>query len=947
MICKSRAGLAIAALLTAASPAALVSAQADPAKIAASASQDALKPEADIRFGVLANGMHYAIMHNATPKGQASLRLRIGSGSLEEADDQQGLAHFLEHMAFKGSTHVPEGEMIKILQRKGLAFGPDTNAFTAWTQTVYMLDLPETDADTLDTGLMLMRETGGELTIGARALEPERGVVLSEERLRDTPPYREFKTKLQTQLEGQLASRRMPIGQVEVIKSAPADKLAAFYHANYRPDRATLIAVGDFDLDLMEAKIRARFSDWAPVGPATAEPDLGKVHPRGPQTQLFVIPGAPNAIEMSWVQPYDTTPDSIGRRRQDTIDDLAMAVLNRRLETLSRSAAPPFLTAEVSFGSFLRSARVASLRATTSPEKWRDGLSAVEQEVRRLVQFGARPEELQREILDSRTSLKNAVDGADTRRTPDLAGGLVDALDDQHVFTSPAQDLALFDAAVKGLAVDDVNAAARRIFSGAGPLVQATTPTPLEGGDKTLADAYAASVATPVAAPAAEAAIKWPYSSFGAPGRAVSVTPIADLGVTQYVFANGVRLTVKPTRFQTDQVMVLVKIGSGRSTLPSDRLNTAWASQALPLGGLRLISQEDMERVLNGRTYEARFMVGDDGYTLEGVTKPADLDIQMQVLAAYASDAGWRDAAFERLRVAMGSALTQFEATASGVLSRDQQQLMTTGDKRYAYPDAAALAAQTPADFKTMLDLHLKSDPVEIVIVGDITEQQAQAAVAATFGALPKRPAPAPAKPNPLHFPAAAMVHETHKGRADQSIALAAWPTLDLYSNRTEARTTLVLQDILDDRLLAQVRVAEGATYSPQGEARPSEVYPGYGYIVDYVETPPDKIASFFANVSKITADLRNAPPTDDELTRAVKPRLERTLKAQQTNSYWLVRLSGSIADPRRLELVRTSLSDYQAVTPQDVQIAARKYLRDERAWKLDITAQPAAVVTK
>ena len=180
-----------------------------------------LKPEADVRFGQLPNGVRYAVMRNATPGGQASLRLRIGAGSLQEHDDQQGLAHFLEHMAFRGSTHVPENELVKILQRHGLAFGPDTNAFTSFDQTVYELDLPETDPDTLDTGLMLLRETASELTLSQSAMDAERGVILSEERLRDSPAYQAQKAELGFLLAGQRAPQRWPIGKVDVIRTAP------------------------------------------------------------------------------------------------------------------------------------------------------------------------------------------------------------------------------------------------------------------------------------------------------------------------------------------------------------------------------------------------------------------------------------------------------------------------------------------------------------------------------------------------------------------------------------------------------------------------------------------------------------------------------------------------------------------------------------------------------
>ncbi|WP_309646323.1 insulinase family protein, partial [Phenylobacterium sp.] len=155
-----------------------------------------LAPDPDIRFGALPNGMRYAIRKQSIPPGQAALRLRFDAGSLMETDKQQGIAHFLEHMAFNGSKTVPEGDMIKILERLGLAFGADTNASTDFDETVYKLDLPRTDDETVDTSLMLLREAAGNLTLDPAAIDRERGVVLSEERARDTPPYRVYKSRL-------------------------------------------------------------------------------------------------------------------------------------------------------------------------------------------------------------------------------------------------------------------------------------------------------------------------------------------------------------------------------------------------------------------------------------------------------------------------------------------------------------------------------------------------------------------------------------------------------------------------------------------------------------------------------------------------------------------------------------------------------------------------------
>ncbi len=265
------------------------------------------------RFGVLPNGMKYAVMRNATPAHATSLRLRIGSGSLDESDAEQGLAHVLEHMAFKGSTHVAAGDMIKKLQRLGLGFGADTNASTGWTQTVYEFDLPHSDQESLDTGLMLMREIASELTLDPKALDSERGVVLSEERLRDTPDYRAQKAQLDLFLHGQLAARRFPIGQVDIIQHAPVSLIRQFYEANYRPDNATLIAVGDFDPAAVEAEIKAKFADWHEPAAAKPAPDLGTVQVSGATVKLVPMPGGSSDVVIAWARP--TMRRSTPRRR--------------------------------------------------------------------------------------------------------------------------------------------------------------------------------------------------------------------------------------------------------------------------------------------------------------------------------------------------------------------------------------------------------------------------------------------------------------------------------------------------------------------------------------------------------------------------------------------------------------------------------------------------------
>jgi len=898
----------------------------------------------DIRFGSLPNGMRYAIKRQVIPKGEASLRLRFDAGSLMESDAQQGLAHFLEHMAFKGSKAVPENEMIKILERHGLAFGADTNASTNVDETVYKLDLPKTDDDTVDTSLKLLREAASELTIAPEAVDHERGVVLSEERVSDTPGLKVFKAGQAFDLPGQLLPNRLPIGKVDVLQHAPASLIADFYHHYYRPERAVLVAVGDFDPAAMEAKIKARFGDWKAVGPAGAEPNLGQIAPRKTEAKLVVVPGTSLRMQVAWIRPPDLAPDRVAKRKDDLIEQLGFAVLNRRLSAMARSPSPPFLAAAAGKNDQAHSAEITSMNVITEPDRWRTALAAVDQEERRAVQYGVRQDELDREIAEVRANAQAAVAGAATRRPAQIAEEIAGSIGDQEVVTSPAQDLAMFEAAVKGLKADTVSAALKAAFAGQGPLVFMASPKPVPGDESAILAEYASSVKTAVAAPVAPHEVAWPYLAFGAPGKVVETKEIADLDTVFMRFENGVRLTVKPTKFRNDEVMVRVNIGQGLQQAPSDRQSLAYFGNAFIEGGFKQIDNEDTERVLASKTYGARFAIGEDAFVLAGDTRTDDLPTQMQVLAAYVTDPGWRGEAFKRLQSNGRTVHDRIESTDSGVLGRELAGLLHAGDRRFTFPGRDDIAKAQLADLQAQVAPHLASDPIEVVIVGDITVDKAIEAVARTFGALPaRRPIAAPSDAQKrIGFPAhnAQPLVLTHKGRADQAIGLVAWPTNDLWANPQQALENDILGEVIDIRMIEELRQAQGATYSPSVSYNHSLTWTGWGYLSASVEVPPAKLDGFFRDVDKIAADLRTKPVSADELDRAKKPRLERLEKSRVTNQYWLQELSGAQADPRKLEFIRHIVPGTEKITIADVQHAAQLVLSDAKAFRVEVQPQ-------
>jgi len=931
------------AVLTAASPAL---AQVQPSDPWAQAASD-VPVDASVRFGVLPNGMQYAIMRNATPPGQASFRLRIDAGSLMENEDQLGLAHFTEHMAFNGTTNIPENDLLRILERLGLAFGADTNASTGFDQTIYMLELPRTNDETVDTSLRIMREQVSEALMAADAVDAERNVIEGEERLRNTPGLRSIKAQLALLAPGQRVSERLPIGDLNIIRTAPRERFVEFYDAYYRPSRATFVAVGDFDVDVMEAKIRGAFEDWEPRAADGPEPDLGTVAPREPETRILVEPGIQSSIQLNWVRNPDRDPDTIEERRDDLLRGLGVAVLNRRLGEIARSDNPPFSAAGGGESGLVNSLDIATVTAQFAPGEWKRALETIEQEQRRLVQYGVSEAELQREITTIRASLENAVAGAATRRTPQLAGGLVNAVNEAEVFTAPQTNLDLFNAAVEGVTAAQISEAVKPVFTGEGPLALVITPVEIEGGEAAVTAALEASRQVPVAAPAAQAQMDWPYASFGAPGVVQDQREIAEIGTTVVTFANGVRLTVKPTEFRDEQILVSVRTGIGERGMSPERADPQLLAGAIvPPGGLGRLTFDELSRTLNGRIYSAGFQVGGDSYQLQGGTRPEDLTLQMQVLAAYLTDPGLRPAPLQLIKSVFPQQIAQLMATPGGAFQIQGSGLLASGDKRESLPSAEEVAAWTIEELRASVVSGLASGPVDVIVVGDVNVEDAIAAVAPTFGALAPRGPDAQPVPGAsvLRFPAptAEPVRLTHTGPAEQALAYIAWPTTDAVGDRTEARRASILSEVLKLRVLEEIRERQALAYSPRVQSSASNIYDDYGSISITAETAADKLEAFYAAVETIAASLRDAPPSEDELNRARLPVIESLRRSQAGNEYWLGQLSDVAERPADIEQILTHISDLEAITPADIQALARQYLTSDTAWRAVVVSENA-----
>ncbi|MDB5576379.1 MAG: peptidase domain protein [Bradyrhizobium sp.] len=901
-----------------------------------------LAPDPAVRFGTLPNGVRYAILHNATPPGQASLMLRIDAGSLMEKDNQLGLAHFMEHMAFNGTTHIPKNDMIAILERLGLAFGADLNAATSFDETFYQLQMPRNDDKTLDTGLHVLREQVSEATMDADDIVGERGVIAGEERLRNTPGLRISRTHLNLLARGQKVAARFPIGDLNIINSATRDRFVDFYNSYYRPSRATLVAVGDFDVSAMEAKIRDGFGDWQPKAPDGAEPDLGPVLAHGAETHVTVETGISSTIALTRTRAPDLTPDTRSKRQSDLIEKLGFAVLNRRLGELSRTDDAPFLTASADHSTVVRSVDVVAVTAQFLPGKWKRALQAIDQEQRRIVTYGISDAELRREITALRSSYENAAKASSTRNTRALAAILVNAVNERQVFTSPEADLALFEATAKGLTPAHVDAVLKSALNEGSPLTLVTSPVPIEGGETAVAAALRDSLQVAVKAPVVVGKTPWPYTDFGKPGMVASRRELPGLGATVVTFANGVTLTVKSTTFSKDSVSINLLTGLGEQNFSPDSFDPRLTLiGGLQSGGLGKMTVDQMSRSLNGHIVGAGLATLGDRFMLSGGTRREDFQLEMQVLAAYLTDPAFRSTIFEQTKANYPAGYAASLALPAGAFKAFSSSILAGGDQRAAVVPPETLATISMDSWRPQLKALLAKGPIHITMVGDVSVDEAIAVTATTFGALPPRPAPDAPAPgaDQRHFPPPTVepVHFFHNGLAEQGLGYITWPTTDVTHDFTEARRIEVLAAVLKLRVLDEIREHLALAYSPGVTSSYSDTYKGYGRIAVSAETAPDKLPAFFKAMDGIIEGLQNTPISDDELKRAREPMIEDARRSRNSNYWWLSELTYAVDRPWYLPQTLTSIDDLAAVTPADVQAMARKYLRPEVAWKAEV----------
>ncbi|PKP87579.1 MAG: insulinase family protein [Alphaproteobacteria bacterium HGW-Alphaproteobacteria-17] len=889
------------------------------------------------QFGVLPNGVRYAVRNNGVPPGQVSIRVRMDVGSMFEKEDERGFAHLLEHLTFRGSEHIPDGEAKRIWQRFGVTFGSDSNAQTTPTQTVYQLDLPSITPANLDESMKLLSGMIREPRISELAVAAERGVVMSELRESDGPQKRIADATNAHLFAGQLLGDRSPIGTIASLGKASASSVAAFHKRWYRPERAVVVIVGDAAPAELAGLVAKYFGDWRADGPPPIAPDFGKPDPKAPAALEIVEPNQPLALTLAMVRPWQKRIDTVANTRRLYLEYIAQALVNRRLENRARSGGS-YLVATVEQQYVSRSADV-TMASIIPLSDWQAALADVRGVIADAVTNPPSQADIDREANEIEAFLRKELENARNEPGARLADDLVRAVDIHEVVTSPQGQVDMFRAirtAATPKAMLDIS---RAIFSAPVTRVALTTPTPAGGNAAVLAALKAPVTARDDRLAAVQADFKQ-LPAFGAPGSIVSTGPLPGLRAERIEFANGVTALVSNNKIEPGKVRVNVRFGSGNRSVAADAPNLLWTgAYALVASGIGPWGQNAIDQLTNGRQIQLNFSIDDDAFELAAESKPADLADQMRLITGKLAMPRWDSAPVERLRVGFLTGYDLNDATPNAVLDRNLRGWVTGDDARWAAPDRAQIEALTPAAFRAFWEPRLASGPIEVQIFGDLESVDYRRILAETVGALAPRPPLAPPGGQRVGFadPTPTPVVAYHRGAQGQAAAMTAWPTGGGLANPRDQRGLEVLAAIFNDRLFDRLRAEQGASYGPVVDSHWPTGFDSGGYLLVGSLLAPQDIDRFYGIARDIAADLVAQPVSADELTRNAVPIREQVARASTGNVYWMFLLEGATRDPRVTAAALTIQDDISAVTAGDVQRLAQQYLTPGRQWSVAV----------
>jgi zinc protease len=910
-----------------------------------------LPEDSRIQHGKFDNGVHWMYRQHNNPPGKMAIKVHVRTGSLNETEDQRGLAHFLEHMAFNGTEHFPPGKLIPYFESIGMQFGAHLNASTSFDETIYMLYTPNTEVEQIDKALMVLSDYVFRDNLSEDEINKERGIILEEARSGKNA-FQRIRDKLWPELfSGSRFAKRLPIGDEGVIAKAPRKQFEEYYRRWYRPENITVLLVGDSAPDKIIPLIGKWFGEYKPSAPA--EKEHGPEFKPFTEERALVVTDPEMAycqIQMLNLKPGRPATVTEEQWRTELVEYLGSWIIGRRFDDRVKKAEASYRGAGASIDDFFHDALLAAGFATGEAADWNKMLTELITEVSRAREFGFSERELQlarREIL---ADAERSVRTEPTRNARELIDEMVSSANNKTPILSAQENLKLYQKYLSGVTAAEVSGAFKSNFA---PGTYAYTVTMAEKEkQKAPSQTEVLSVAKQAWAqkvqPIKEAAVITNLlSQLPKPAKILDQKIDKDLGVTSAWLANGVRVHHRFMDYKKDSVFLSISLTGG--TLEETAANvgiTEVASLAINEAATSKIDSSRMRDFTTGKNISVSAGPAGDNFTVTVNGSPIDLEFGLQEAYALLTDGRIEDAAFKNWKLARLQQMVQREKLPAFKAQEAMEELLSNNDPRRGFLDKSEVEALSVPAAQAWFERLCRTAPIEVAIVGDIKLEPALALVSRYIGSLPKRERSSKSidklresarKPGPLSREVSV---ETV---TPQAVSYAGFAASEA-KNISDSRALELASYIMSSRLVKEIREEQAIVYSIHANNVPSWIYTDAGRFYAGAPCDPKNARKVVDEVHKLFKAFAENGPTDEELANAKKQVANVLDTSMREPSYWWSVLRNLDLRHRDLNAEKTIKEDYQKYTREEIRNAFQKYYVPSRIFW--VTAVPTAPTT-
>ena len=892
----------------------------------------------------LSNGLSYYIRHNEEPRNRAQIALVIKAGSVHEEESQRGLAHFAEHMAFNGTERFAKQEIVEYLESIGNVFGPDVNAQTGFDDTTYWLEIPTDDSEIAETAFRILSDWAYGISFDPEEVDLESGVVLEEWRL-----YQGFGSRLEDNLlqllfGSSLYANRSPIGLPEVVENATAELLREYYERWYRPDLMAVVAVGDFDVDSMEAKVKQHFApppegeanqERAAVGPSTDRPSIEIPGHGTPWIEVFTDAESPGTqfVLIQKLAP-DMGQDQAAFRRF-VVERLAFMMLNARLFERGQVEDPPYLFAQALRSPYVESLDILQFAAWVEEDGVEIGLAVVLEELQRITQHGFTDGELARE----KSNLLRAVESLYKQRDQVPSQNFVDEYVDHFLTGTPAAGIEaeweLYQEILPQISLAEFVAVAESWTRSEDTALLVVRPAETEAvSDSELTAAALAqleSASTLEVDPYADVLEDVPLlETIPTPGSITDEEQIESIDAQKWTLSNGITVIAKQTDFRNDEVEFRAFSPGGHSLVADeDHVSALYAAQLIAGSGAGPHDSVALEKLLAGKSVSVSPFIFELFEGFGGSASPEDMETLFQLITLYATEARLDPFFFARYEASLRSVAETNAAQPDEVLFDTARTVLSQNHFR-TRPLTVELLEELSMERAEAVyaDRFADLSDATFVFVGAFDWEKLRSLSATYLASLPTSGRAEEWADLGIDPPMGVEDHVVRSGIEPRSNTVLVFAG-DMEWSRGKALTLNVAGEMLGIRLRERVREQLGGTYSI-GVNASSSTLPDTEYLLSIIfGSDPSRVEELFEEVMDEVDWLREGG--EQRYLDTVKEQLRTSRQEQlRENGFWLGQIRAAVQRGESFtEIVRFD-ERLEALTLEEVSAAAQRYLTPE-----------------